>query len=97
MHRKQQPRRLTSPDIIQTGGYSEIYGQLIDSYGYEHKEAGKTVHFFERVVPTITLSATADIIQTGDTVDVNAKARDYDGSIIKDTKIYFYKKIDEEE
>ena len=83
-------------DIIQTGGTTDIFGQLIDSYGYEHKEAGKTVHFFERVVPTITLSATASIIQTGDTVDVNAKAKDYDGSIIKNTKIYFYKEEEEE-
>ena len=45
------------------------------SAAYGLKEAGKTVHFFERVVPTITLSATADIIQTGDTVDVNAKQK----------------------
>lgn len=85
-----------TPNIIQNGEDSEIYAQLIDSYGYNHKEAGKTVHFFERVVPTITLSATASIIQTGDTVDVNAKAKDYDGSIIKNTKIYFYKEEEEE-
>ena len=82
--------------MVQTGEPSDIFGQVIDSYGYEHKEAGKTVHFFERVVPTITLSATADIIQTGDTVDVNAKAKDYDGSIIKNTKIYFYKEEEED-
>jgi hypothetical protein len=85
-----------TPNPIQNGENSEIYAQLIDSYGYEHKEAGKTVHFFERVVPTITLSATASIIQTGDTVDVNAKAKDYDGSIIKNTKVYFYKEEEEE-
>ena len=85
-----------TPNPIQNGENSEIYAQLIDSYGYNHKEVGKTVYFFEIAEPTIKVSATEDIIQTGDTVEVNAEVKDYDGSIIKNTKVYFYKEEEEE-
>jgi len=87
-----------SPEIIQSGNSTDIYGQLIDTDGkpYNIQDAsGTTIHFFERLVPSLTLSATKNIIQSGDTTDISCKVIDEDGSIAKNAKVYFYKKIGE--
>jgi hypothetical protein len=82
------------PDIIQTGETAEVYGQLIDYGGYPYNindASGKTVHFYEVLTPTFTLTATPNPIQTGDTSDIYASVKDSDGSKIRaGTPIYFY-------
>ena len=84
-----------NPNPIQKTQTTDIYCQLIDSYGYDHHEAGKTIHFYEKLEPTITLTATADIIQTNDTTDITATVIDEDGSKAKNTKVHFYIKEEE--
>ena len=83
-----------NPNPIQKNSTTDVYCQLIESYGYEHAEAGKTIHFYEVVTPTLTVSATADIIQSADTVDISAEYKDEDGSIVIGETVHFYEKYE---
>ena len=86
------------PDIIQTGDNAEVYAQLIDYGGYPYNindASGKTVYFFERLTPTFTLTATPNPIESGDTTDIYSTVKDTDGSVAKNTKVYFYQKFGE--
>ena len=86
------------PDIIQTGETAEVYAQLIDYGGYPYNindASGKTVYFFEQLTPSLTVSATPNPIQSGDTTDIYSTVKDSDGSVAKNTKVYFYQKFGE--
>ena len=86
------------PPIIQTGETSDIYAQIKDYDGenYDLSDAtGKTVYFFEKIEPTLKVSAQPSIIQTNDTSDIYAKVTDEDGSLAKNVKTYFYKQLKE--
>jgi hypothetical protein len=86
------------PDIIQTGETAEVYAQLIDYGGYLYNindASGKTVYFFEQLTPSLTVSATPNPIQSGDTTDIYSTVKDSDGSVAKNTKVYFYQKFGE--
>ena len=79
---------------IQSGDNAEIYAQLLDTDGKEYNindASGKTVYFYEKLEPTITVTADKNIIQSGDTVDISATVVDEDGSKPKNAKVYFYK------
>ena len=83
------------PSVIQTGETSDIYAQIkdYDGEGYDLNDAeGKTVYFFEKLEPTLKVSANPQIIQTNDTSDIYAKVTDEDGSIASNVKVYFYEK-----
>lgn len=82
-----------NPNPIQSGNTTDIYGQLIDTYGYEHKESGVQVYFYEKLEPTLTVSATSDVIQSSDTVDISCEYVDSDGSKVVGEKVYFYEEI----
>ena len=79
-----------NPNPIQKNDNTEVYCQLIDSYGYEHHESGKTIHFYEKLEPTLTVTATPNVIQTSDTTDIKCSYIDIDGSKVVGEKVYFY-------
>ena len=79
--------------MIKTGDTSDITAQLLDTdqSHYDLNDcAGKTIHFYEQITPTINITATKQIIQSSETTDITAKVRDEDGSIPKNMKVYFY-------
>jgi hypothetical protein len=77
------------PSIIQTGEYSELYATGYSNGGVP-VGAGHTVHFFEKLEPTITMSASKSIIQTNDNTELYAKVKDEDGSLAQNVKVHFY-------
>ena len=83
-----------SPDIIQSGEFSEFYATGYDN-GCLPVGEGHVIHFFERLEPTINVSASKSIIQTNDNVELYAKVKDDDGSLAKEVKVHFYAKEDE--
>ena len=83
------------PDIIQTGETSDIYAIGFADEGL-HVGSGHTIHFFERVEPTINVSASQSIIQTSGTTELYAKVKDSDGSLAQNVKVHFYE-VEEEE
>lgn len=85
---------IANPDIIQTGDYSEIYATGYDNGGLP-VGSGHTVYFYEKIEPRIRMSASADIIQTSDNIELYATVKDSDGSLARNVKVYFYKKIGE--
>jgi hypothetical protein len=56
---------------------------------------GRTVYFYEVLTPIFTLTATPNPIQSGDTSDIYSTVKDSDGSVAKNTKVYFYQKFGE--
>ena len=83
----------SNPGIIQKTETTDIYGQLLDADGEEYDlidAGGKTLYFFERLVPTLTVNAVPDILEVGDNSDITVKATDEDGSLIVGEKIYFF-------
>ena len=83
-----------NPNPIQKNNTTDVYCQLLDVYGYDHSESGKTIYFYEVVTPTLTMNATADVIQTADTVDIFATYKDEDGSIVSGGVVHFYEVFD---
>ena len=77
------------PEIIQTGEYAELYATGLNNGGLP-VGAGHTIHFFEKLEPTITLSTDKQIIQTGEDMEIYAKVKDTDGSLAQGVKVYFY-------
>ena len=85
------------PDIIQSGESAEIYTQLVDYGGYPYNindASGKTVHFYEVLTPTFTLTVNPTIITSGGTSDIECKVIDADGSKLKNAKVHFYKRTE---
>ena len=85
------------PDIIQSGESAEIYTQLVDYGGYPYNindASGKTVHFYEVLTPTFTLTVNPTIITSGETSDIECKVIDADGSKLKNAKVHFYKRTE---
>ena len=79
-----------SPDIIQSGEFSEFYATGYDN-GCLPVGEGHVIHFFERLEPSITVSANPNIIQTGGNAEIYAKVKDEDGSLPKGALVHFYK------
>ena len=77
------------PTIIQTGENAELYATGYSNGGVP-VGAGHTVHFFEKLEPTITMSASKSIIQTNDNTELYAKVKDEDGSLAQNVKVHFY-------
>lgn len=73
--------------VIQTGESAEISAYLRSG------EEGVTVNFYEVVTPTLTMSTATNIIQTGDTLVLQCKVRDEDGSVVKGQTVEFYKEV----
>ena len=48
------------------------------------------VHFFEKLEPSLTVSADKSIIQTSQNAELYCKVKDEDGSLAKDVKVHFY-------
>ena len=79
-----------SPVIIQSGEFSEFYATCYDN-GRLPVGEGHVIHFFERLEPSITMSASKSIIQSSDNVELYAKVKDEDGSLPKGALVHFYK------
>ena len=77
------------PTIIQTNKNAEIYATGYDNGGVTVGE-GHTIHFFEKLEPSLTVSASKSIIQSSEDVELYAKVKDDDGSLAKDVKVHFY-------
>ena len=82
------------PTIIQTGETSEIYATGYDNGGVTVGE-GHIIHFFEKLEPSLTVSASKSIIQSSEDVELYCKVKDEDGSLPKGVKVHFYVKEDE--
>lgn len=81
------------PSVIQSGDNAEVYAQLLDTDGLEYNindAIGKTIYFFEKLEPTLTLSASPSVIQSGGTSDVYCKVKDEDGSIAKNVQVHYF-------
>lgn len=83
------------PAILQTGETSELYATALNNGGLP-VGAGYTIHFFERIEPTINVSTSQSIIQTSGTTELYAKVKDSDGSLAQNVKVHFYE-VEEEE
>ena len=81
------------PTIIQTNENTEIYATGYDNGGVTVGE-GHTIHFFEKLEPSLTVSADKSIIQTSQNAELYCKVKDEDGSLAKDVKVHFYVKED---
>lgn len=79
-----------NPSIIQSGDTTDITATGLDIGGV-NVGAGHTVYFFEKLEPSITMSASSDIIQTSDNLELYATVKDEDGSLAKGVKVYFFK------
>lgn len=79
-----------NPTIIQTGEHSEMYATCYDN---GHMPVGKNhiIHFFEKLEPTLTMSASKSIIQSNEDTELYAKVKDADGSLAVDVPVHFYK------
>lgn len=80
----------SEPNIIQKNETAEFYATGYDNCKVPVGE-GHIVHFFEKLEPTINLSASPSIIQKNDNLELYAKVRDSDGSLPKNVKVHFYK------
>ena len=58
-----------SPVIIQSGEFSEFYATCYDN-GRLPVGEGHVIHFFERLEPSITMSASKSIIQSSENVEL---------------------------
>lgn len=81
----------SEPTIIQTGETAEIYATGYDN-GHIPVSTGHTIHFFEKIEPVITVSASQSIIQTSDNTEIYAKVKDTDGSLAQNVQVHFYQK-----
>ena len=45
---------------------------------------------FEKLEPTINVSASQSIIQTSDNTEIYAKVKDSDGSLAQNVQVHFY-------
>ena len=84
----------SEPNIIQTGETAEIYATGYDNGGVPVL-SGHTIHFFEKLEPSLTVSASKSIIQSSEDVELYCKVKDEDGSLPKGVKVHFYVKEDE--
>lgn len=83
-----------SPDIIQSGEFSEFYATGFDN-GHLPVGEGHIIHFFEKLEPSLNVSASKSIIQSSEDVELYCKVKDDDGSLPKGVKVHFYAKEDE--
>ena len=72
-----------------TNENAEIYATGLDNGGLPVQE-GHTIHFFEKIEPVITVSASQSMIQTNDTTEIYAKVKDSDGSLAQNVQVHFY-------
>ena len=79
--------------IIQTGDYAELVARLTGTNytGETVGIPGQTVYFYEEFTPNLSVSASADVIQTSDNLELYATVKDEDGSLAKGVKVYFFK------
>ena len=80
----------SNSSIIQSSETAELSAYL----SRNGNVAGETVYFYEKYEPTLNLTADKSIMQTGDTLDLKAKLKDEDGSLVKGETVYFFKSDD---
>jgi len=88
-------RASTSKEIIKSAEQSEIYGHLLDYDGDPWREAGKTIHFFEKLEPVITGTVETQYITINNNEEIYAKLVDEDGSAVGGETIHFFEAITE--
>ena len=79
----------SEPNIIQTGENAELYATGYSNGGVP-VSSGHTIHFFEKLEPTINVSASKSIIQSNGNTELYAKVKDSDGSLATNVKVHFY-------
>lgn len=60
------------------------------------EESGITVYFYEAYTPTVITSTPRQAFQIGETCELYAKLKDEDGSIIPNTRVYFFVREEED-
>ena len=78
-------------NIIETGDTVDLLAKIKED-GFP--VASTMIHFFEKISPIISLSSSAQVIETGDDTEVYARVRDTeDGSYVVNTKVHFFEVV----